>query len=74
MSESGTGIAVRPDSGGRDVLYKYIGCLCEFPVGFYRTPFLTHAPFIFRHFAIHKMCYDSFIDFILPPRSKAASL
>ena len=32
MSEEGTGIAVRPDSRGRDVLYTYIGCLCEFTV------------------------------------------
>ena len=32
MSDAGTGIAVRSDSGGRDVLFSDVGCSCEFPV------------------------------------------
>ena len=32
MSAAGTGIAVRTDSGGRDVLFTDMGCICEFPV------------------------------------------
>ena len=34
MSDAGTGIAVRADGAGRDLLFtNTVGCLCEFPVG-----------------------------------------